>query len=91
MQLQEQEKADQCDAYSLFVYAIRSQVTKEYYLRRLKIFFNFLNLFPNEDMETYEDKKKIVVNIIGNKLKGLYCLLHFKPNEKNWLFFRVKD
>jgi len=30
MQLQEQEKADQCDAYSLFVYAIRSQVTKDY-------------------------------------------------------------
>jgi hypothetical protein len=23
------------------------------------------------------------------KLKGHYCLVHFKPIEKNWLFFRV--
>jgi bifunctional non-homologous end joining protein LigD len=42
-------------------------------------------------MESYEEEKKIVVNITGNKLKGRYCLLHFKPNEKNWLFFKVKD
>ena len=31
-------------AYSLFVYAIRSQITKDYYLRRLRIFFNHINL-----------------------------------------------
>jgi DNA ligase D-like protein (predicted 3'-phosphoesterase) len=42
-------------------------------------------------MESYEQEKKIVVCILGNKLKGRYCLLHFKPNEKNWLFFKVKD
>ncbi len=34
--------------------------------------------------------KKLVVNIKGDKLKGKYCLLHFKPNEKNWLFFKLK-
>lgn len=40
-----------------------------------------------------ESKKpnKIVVNIKGKKLKGRYCLLHFKPTEKNWLFFKVKE
>jgi len=43
------------------------------------------------EMETYEEEKKLVVNIFGNKLKGRYCLLHFKPNEKNWLFFKVKE
>lgn len=39
-----------------------------------------------------ESKKpnKIVVNIKGKKLKGRYCLLHFKPKEKNWLFFKIK-
>jgi DNA ligase D-like protein (predicted 3'-phosphoesterase) len=42
-------------------------------------------------LESYEEEKKIVVNILGNKLKGRYCLLHFKPNEKNWLFFKVND
>jgi DNA ligase D-like protein (predicted 3'-phosphoesterase) len=42
-------------------------------------------------MESYEQEKKIVVSILGNKLKGRYCLLHFKPKENNWLFFKVKD
>jgi DNA ligase D-like protein (predicted 3'-phosphoesterase) len=39
-----------------------------------------------------ESKKpgKIVINIKGKKLKGRYCLLHFKPKEKNWLFFKTK-
>ena len=30
--------------YSLFVYAIKSPVTREYYLRRLRRFFDFLGL-----------------------------------------------
>ena len=35
--------------------------------------------------------KKWIVNIQGGKLQGRYCLLHFKPKEKNWLFFKLKD
>jgi hypothetical protein len=50
------------DAYSLFVYAIRSQVTKDYYLRRLRIFFNHPNLLPGGNMEkrcnNYMDKRE---------------------------------
>lgn len=42
-------------------------------------------------IEPYDKEKKIVVNISGKKLQGRYCLLHFKPNEDNWLFFKVKD
>ena len=42
---------DESNAYSLFVYAIRSQVTRDYYLRRLRIFFNQINLEPNITME----------------------------------------
>ncbi len=37
-----------------------------------------------------KESKKLVINIKGEKLKGRYCLLHFKPNEKNWLFFKLK-
>lgn len=37
-----------------------------------------------------QQKKKLVVDIGGNKLKGKYCLLHFRPAEKNWLFFKMK-
>jgi DNA ligase D-like protein (predicted 3'-phosphoesterase) len=34
---------------------------------------------------------KLIVDIKGKKLKGRYCLLHFKPKEKNWLFFKLGD
>jgi len=47
------------------------------------------------DIGTYDIKekesKKIIFNINGKKLKGNYCLLHFRPAEKNWLFFKIKD
>jgi DNA ligase D-like protein (predicted 3'-phosphoesterase) len=31
---------------------------------------------------------KIIVKINGDKLKGRYCLIKFKGQEKNWLFFK---
>jgi hypothetical protein len=42
---------EKSDAYSLFVYATRSQVTKDYYLRRLRIFFNHINLLSDCAMD----------------------------------------
>jgi hypothetical protein len=39
------------DAYSLFIYAIRTQITRDYYLRRLRSFFDFIKLLPNEKIE----------------------------------------
>jgi hypothetical protein len=39
------------DAYSLFVYAIRTQITRDYYLRRLRTFFDFIKLLPNAKIE----------------------------------------
>jgi hypothetical protein len=38
------QSLEESNAYSLFVYAVRSQVTRDYYLRRLRIFFNYLGL-----------------------------------------------
>jgi hypothetical protein len=39
------------DAYSLFLYGVRSRVTRDYYLRRLPIFLNYIKLLPEETME----------------------------------------
>jgi hypothetical protein len=39
------------DAYSLFVYAIRTQITRDYYLRRLRTFFDFIKLDSNSKIE----------------------------------------
>src|SRR5215218_6463855 len=54
-QQKEQERDQQpiggSNPYSLFIYAVRSQVTRDYYLRRLRIFFNHINLLPGGTME----------------------------------------
>ena len=44
------------------------------------------------DKGMYELEKreegKIVIRIKGKKLKGRYCLIKFKGQEKNWIFFK---
>ena len=46
------------------------------------------------DSGTYEtvewNDKLIIINLAGKILKGEYCLLHFQPATKNWLFFKKK-
>ena len=42
-----EERSEESDPYSLFLYAIRSEITRDYYLRRLRIFFNHIDLLPN--------------------------------------------
>ena len=48
MKIIEESLEKESNAYSLFVYAIRSQITTDYYLRRLRIFFNHINLEPDK-------------------------------------------
>jgi hypothetical protein len=42
---------DENNPYSLFLYGVRSPVTRDYYLRRLRIFFNYVKILPGETME----------------------------------------
>ncbi|MGE5862138.1 MAG: hypothetical protein ACM31H_00040 [Nitrososphaerales archaeon] len=46
-----EQSLEESNAYSLFVYAIRSQVTRDYHIRRLRIFFNHINLEPDKTIE----------------------------------------
>lgn len=34
--------------------------------------------------------KKLVMHIHGSRLQGKYCLVHFEPEGKNWLFFKLR-
>ena len=47
-----EQSYEESSAYSLFVFAVRSKVTRDYYLRRLRIFFNYIDLESNKTMET---------------------------------------
>lgn len=46
-----QDQLSVTNAYSLFVYAIRTKITRDYYLRRLRTFFDFIKLLPNANIE----------------------------------------
>jgi hypothetical protein len=46
-----EQSLEESNAYSLFVYAIRSQVTRDYYLGRLRISFNYLNLKSEQTID----------------------------------------
>jgi len=49
------------------------------------------------DKGTYEvlekAKDKIIFCLMGSKLKGVFCLVKFKPDaaDKNWLFFKKRE
>ncbi len=50
------------------------------------------------DEGTYSPKEiksnKVIFDINGKKLKGIYCLVKLKPKlaaDKNWLFFKKKN
>jgi hypothetical protein len=51
MKIIEESLEKESNAYSLFVYAIRSQVTRDYYLRRLRIFFDYIDLLNGKPIE----------------------------------------
>ncbi|MFX0096606.1 MAG: DNA polymerase ligase N-terminal domain-containing protein [Candidatus Hodarchaeota archaeon] len=36
------------------------------------------------------EESEIIINIDGKKLKGRYCLIRFKKEEKSWLFFKCR-
>lgn len=50
-QKQQDEEISLTNSYSLFVYAIRTQITRDYYLRRLRTFFDFIKILPNAKIE----------------------------------------
>lgn len=50
-----------------------------------------VTIWDNGSYEPIEwTEKSIVVKLNGKRLKGEYCLVHFRP-PKNWLFFRRKQ
>jgi hypothetical protein len=51
IQKYENESGEDNNAYSLFLYGVRSPVTRDYYKSRLRIFFNYIKLPPDETME----------------------------------------
>jgi hypothetical protein len=50
-EMKQNQEISLTDAYSLFVYAIRTQITRDYYLRRLRTFFDYIKLLPNASIE----------------------------------------
>jgi hypothetical protein len=80
MQMQIEEQIES-NAYSLFVYALRSQVTRDHYLRRLKIFFNFIDLLPNENIESR--RNQFAFNGTKDSKWAFNCIIRFLQFQKD--------
>jgi hypothetical protein len=48
---------DYQDPYSMFLFAMRSPKTREKCIGRLRMFFDFLDIVPEESMAQNENKK----------------------------------
>jgi len=84
-QQKEQEKQDQqpigeSNPYSLFVYAVRSQVTRDYYLRRLRIFFNYIDLLHEETIE--QRCNLFAANGLKDPNWAFSCIIKFLQNQR---------
>jgi hypothetical protein len=71
-----QREVEESDAHSLFLYAVRSPVTRDYYLRRLRIFLNHIGLLPAGTMEEryiylHQKEKRIEVGYLVALLRFL--------------------
>jgi hypothetical protein len=74
------EQIEESNAYSLFLYAVRSQVTRVYYLRRLRIFFNHIGLLPKGTME--ERCNLFAANGINDPNWAFNCIIKFLQFQK---------
>ena len=75
MEIQQQQEQypkeeEMMDAYSIFTYGIRSPLTRDYYLRRLKNFFNYIELLPDKNIDErcnyFAEKGKESINSYRN-------------------------
>jgi hypothetical protein len=77
---QEERSEEESDPYSLFLYAIRSDITRDYYLRRLRIFFNHINLLPNGTIK--ERCNQFASNGLKDTTWAFHCIIRFMQFER---------
>lgn len=77
---QEERNEEESDPYSLFLYAVRSEITRDYYLRRLRIFFNHINLLPDRTMK--ERCNEFASKGLKNPNWAFHCIVRFMQFQR---------
>ena len=81
MQIENQEeRSEESDPYSLFLYALRSNITRDYYLRRLRIFFNHINVLPDGTIK--ERCNEFASNGLKDSTWAFHCIIRFMQFER---------
>jgi len=75
-----EQSLEESNASSLFVYAIRSQVTRDYYLRRLRIFLNYINF--ETDLTMKERRNYFANNGTNDPSWEFNCIINFLQYQK---------
>jgi hypothetical protein len=76
----QEQSNEKANAYSLFLYAVRSPLTRDYYLRRLRIFFNHINLLPNDTME--DRCNLFAASGIKDPNWAFHCIIKFLQSQR---------
>lgn len=77
---QEERSENESDPYFIFLYAIRSEITKDYYLRRLRIFLNHLNLLPDRTMK--ERCNEFASKGLKDPKWAFHCIIRFMQFQR---------
>lgn len=49
-------------------------------------------IWDTGSFEVVDSKKdKLIFKVKGKRLQGTFVLIHFRPHERNWLFFKKKE
>lgn len=91
-----EENLVESDAYPLYVYAIRSPTTKDTYLRRLRIFFNYIHLMSINDLmkvhcNHFADKANADPKWAFIKIIEFLQFQKERVENKKWYYYMAKD
>jgi hypothetical protein len=75
--IEKKDEDEESSAYSLFVYAVRSHITRDYYLRRLRFSLIILIYFPKE-RQWNKDAIYMLICCKGSKRSKLGLKFHCK-------------
>lgn len=76
----QEQSNEKADSYSLFLYAVRSPLTRDYYLRCLRIFINHINLLPNVTIE--ERCNLFAASGIKDPSWAFHCIIKFLQSQR---------
>lgn len=83
LRTQQEDTLDISNPYNMFKYSTRSELTRKYYERRLKKFFDFINFENKSDIETRCNNFAKDARNVADGLWAVNLVIDFLQSQKN--------